>query len=76
MGWKKKGQKLCTCGEKDDKLFLILRGKVAIGVPRRETQITENPIVANKKTQKVNKQNIFITSSAVMKSKRSSVHSH
>lgn len=34
--FKKKGQKICTAGDKDDTLYLILRGKIALGVPRKD----------------------------------------
>ena len=35
-GYRKKGEKICTAGHKDDSLFIILLGKVALSVPRQD----------------------------------------
>lgn len=35
--FRKKGDKICTCGDKDDTLYLVVRGKVVFGVPRHNT---------------------------------------
>jgi CRP-like cAMP-binding protein len=35
-GFRRKGEKICSCGDKDDKLYLLLRGKVAFSVVRQD----------------------------------------
>lgn len=30
----KKGHKVCSAGDKDDKFYIVLRGKVAFSIPR------------------------------------------
>ena len=34
--FKKKGEKICLTGDKDDSMYIILRGKVLLSVPRKE----------------------------------------
>lgn len=37
-GFRKKGEKICIAGHKDDSLFIILLGKVALSVPRHDAK--------------------------------------
>lgn len=37
-GFRKKGEKICTAGIKDESLFIILLGKVALSVPRHDAK--------------------------------------